>query len=227
MSKDKIQKKINELQEILNSNLTTEYNIILDRSGSMSSIKDDMEGGFKTWLETEKQLPGEAVVNLYQFDDKFETVYENQTLENAKLDLAPRGMTALHDAIGKTIGLVKDRHKKNKPDRTQFLIITDGHENSSREWTGEKVKELVELETSKNDWMFLYIGANQDAILKGQELGIRKGSSLNFASDEVGTSVMWSNYIHVASGLRCSNNETYRNYLTGDQDVFDPTNQGE
>lgn len=224
MKKEQIQQKINELQSLLNEGTRTEYNIILDRSGSMQSIKSDMEGGFKTWIENEKKLEGIATVNLYQFDDRFETVYEGHTLDNADLILVPRGGTALNDGIGKTIGIVKDRHKNSKPDRTIFVIITDGYENASREWTSSSVKNLVEQETKQNNWVFLYIGANQDAVLTGKDRGINVGKALNYASTPEGTSDMWKNVARGTSKLRCASNVSYSNMAQDKEEVFSSEN---
>jgi len=219
MDKEQVKQKIKELQELLVNE--TEYNIILDRSGSMASIKSDMEGGFKTWLEKEKKLEGKATINLYQFDTEFDVVYEGKSLDEADLNLTPRGGTALNDAIGKTIGIVKDRHSKKKPDRTVFVIITDGEENSSREWTASSVKNLVEQETKQRDWMFLYIGANQDAVLTGKDRGISAGKALNYTSDHTGTKRMWDQVSIGTSNLRSCSSQNYSDMVHDKLDVFE------
>lgn len=220
MDKVQIQNKINELQSLLNDD-TTEYNIILDRSGSMHRIKDDMEGGFKTWLETEKKLSGQATINLYQFDHQFEIVYENKQLNEATLTLLPRGSTSLNDAIGQTIGIVKERQKTNRPSKTVFVIITDGIENSSHEWTSSSVKKLVEKESKQQDWVFLYIGANQDAVLTGRDRGINLGKSLNYEATKDGTKYMWASISKGTEKIRCANNESYRSMVVDREAVFD------
>lgn len=218
MTKEQIKQKINELQKLLNDEVT-EYNIILDRSGSMSSIKDDMEGGFKEWIKKERELAGEARINLYQFDDQFDVVYENKSLNDVdNLNLQPRGSTALNDAIGKTIGLVRDRHNKSKPDKTVFVIITDGQENASREWTSSSVKSLVE-EQVKQNCVFLYLGANQDVVLSGKDRGI--GHTFSYQSNSTGTKHMWDN-LHVGTrNLRSSSPQEYKDMAVGASDVFD------
>lgn len=165
-------KKKTKLQE------ETEVIVILDRSGSMSSISEATVNGFNEFIKEQKGAKGKAFITLVQFDDSYQVDYKNVPVE-AVSDLingetfVPRGMTAMLDAIGKTINEVKtDRD-------VVCVIITDGHENASKEYTKDTVFKLINKKTKKG-WSFLFLGANQDAIKAGGDLGINRGNSMNY-----------------------------------------------
>lgn len=169
----------------------TEIIVLLDRSGSMASIKSDVEGGFKEFIEEQKKLDGECAVTLCQFDTEYETVWENRDLHSIeKLNLTPRGGTALFDAMGKTIDDVgyrlKNTPEKDRPERILFIVVTDGEENSSRKETSSSVKKRVNHQTNKYNWKFIFMGANQDAVLAGENIGLNKGSSITFSANSSG-----------------------------------------
>ena len=169
----------------------TEVIIVLDRSGSMDSIKNDMEGGINQFFEDQKKEPGRCSVTLTQFDNEYEIVYSGVDIQSVpKVSLVPRSMTALLDAVGRTIKEVGDRLAKtaeaNKPGRVIMLIVTDGLENASREFTNAQVKALIEEQTSKYNWMFVYLGANQDAFAVAAGMGVKCAS--NFQANAAGTS---------------------------------------
>lgn len=173
----------------------TEIAVVLDRSGSMSSVADDTIGGFNTFIEEQKKVPGYVAVTLAQFDDVYEIVYSATALEQVKpLDsytFRPRGYTALHDAIGKTINDLGTRFSKmsedERPEAVIFVIITDGMENASHEFRGTAIKKMVEHQKTKYSWQFLFLGANQDAVLAGESIGVSSAHSMTYASNSVGT----------------------------------------
>lgn len=167
----------------------TEVVVVLDRSGSMSSCKTGTLEGFNTFLNEQQNAAGDGFMTLVQFDDQYQVDYQSV---NSKLvapltdaTFVPRGMTALHDAIGKTInGLKTDRD-------VVFVIITDGLENASREFTKESIKTLIEDKT-KQGWKFIYLGANQDAVLVGSGIGVNAKMSMSYMSDDVHSNVAFS-----------------------------------
>jgi len=169
----------------------THISVLLDRSGSMQSIKDDTEGGFKNFLTEQRALSGEATIELRQFDSEYEQVYGPTPIQDAQeLVLVPRGSTALLDAMGKSITetgeWLASLSEDERPDNVVFVIITDGWENASREWTREKVFKLVKQQTDQWHWTFLYLGANQDAIQAGASIGINANTSLTYDPSNTG-----------------------------------------
>ena len=163
----------------------TDITVVLDRSGSMSTMVYHLTSAFSEFLTQQKALPQEATYTLIQFDDKYDVVCEGINLQDAQeLMLMPRAMTALYDAIGKTIDRTGKRLESLPPDqrpsKVLFLILTDGLENASREYTKEKIKEMIEHQRTVYSWEFIFLGANQDAIEVGTGLGISKGSTMSF-----------------------------------------------
>jgi hypothetical protein len=165
-------------------NLTHLY-LLLDRSGSMQSIKTDTEGGFAAFVEEQKRTAGECRVTLAQFDNHYEVVYADRPIADVPaLDLQPRGSTALLDAMGRLITdsgttlatMADDR----RPATVIVAIMTDGYENASQEWTHPAIKALVEQQTGSYGWQFLYMGADQDAIEVGRGLGVAAANSITY-----------------------------------------------
>lgn len=168
-----------------NTTLTHLY-FLLDRSGSMQSIKDDTEGGFASFIEQQRTAEGECRVTLAQFDDQYDVVYADVAVADAPaLELRPRGSTALLDAMGRLIidtgvrlaALAED----DRPGTVIVAIMTDGQENASHEWTHPAIKALVEQQTTTYDWQFMYMGADQDAIEVGSSLGVAASHSITYA----------------------------------------------
>lgn len=156
---------------------------VVDRSGSMAGIADDMSGGINQLFADQAKVEGECLVTLTQFDDTFETLLGNEPVGNIEsYTLIPRGSTALFDAVGRTIAIV-DRYLATapKPEQVIVTIVTDGNENASREFTQEKIKSLIDARTEAG-WKFTYLGANQDAILVGQGMGIPTHASMDYAA---------------------------------------------
>lgn len=157
---------------------------LLDRSGSMQSIKSDVEGGFAAFIEEQRQTPGECAATLAQFDTEYELIYDRVPVgEVPALNLQPRGGTALLDAMGRlitdTAAQLDAAPEADRPSTVIVAIMTDGHENSSREWTHPAIKSLVEQQT-KRGWEFLYMGADQDAIEVGASLGVQADKSVTY-----------------------------------------------
>ncbi len=165
-------------------NLTHIY-LLLDRSGSMQSIKTDTEGGFAAFVEEQRRTPGACRVTLAQFDNHYEVVYADRPIADVPaLDLQPRGSTALLDAMGRLIteagAQLAALTEADRPGTVIVAIMTDGHENASREWTHPAIKALVEQQTGQWGWQFLYMGADQDAIEVGRNIGVAPANSVTY-----------------------------------------------
>lgn len=172
-----------------NPNLT-HIAFLLDRSGSMHSIKDDTEGGFNAFIAEQRQQGGECRVTLAQFDNEYEEVYRDLPLaEVPALRLVPRGSTALLDSIGRLVTSTGERLAALPEDERPGIVIvgimTDGHENASREWTHPAVKALIEQQTKTYGWQFLYLGADQDAIEVGSSIGVAAANSMTYSRGKV------------------------------------------
>jgi hypothetical protein len=173
----------------------TDITIILDRSGSMESVKSDTIGGFNSFLSEQQKIEGEASISLVQFDDQYEVVYSDKDIRNAprltEETFQPRGMTALYDAIGRTINSVGERladlAEEERPDSVVFVILTDGFENASREFSAVKVNQMITHQRDTYKWEFIFIGANQDAIISAQAIGIGAHAALTYAANAEGT----------------------------------------
>lgn len=166
---------------------------IIDRSGSMGTIRNDMQGGFDSFVKTQKEAEGMATLTLVQFDNAVETVHENVDIaEVPSFNLEPRGMTALLDAIGTTLDSERARilamSEEDAPEQVLCVIITDGHENSSREYTRDSVFEMITDLSDSEDlkWEFVFLGANQNAISDGGDLGIRQQSAMTYDASSEG-----------------------------------------
>ena len=180
---------------------TVEVVCILDRSGSMDSIIDDSIGGFNAFLKEQKKLPGKAKLSVVLFDDQYEKLYDRIKIKEAEEltseTYVPRGMTALYDAIGKTITSMKV--KDSKP--VVIAILTDGEENASKEYTIEKINKLIK-EKRDLGWEFIFLAANQDAFAVGGQLGIDAGSTFSYVADGAGTRCAYASMVKGVSNVR-------------------------
>ena len=166
---------------------------ILDRSYSMTDMGDEPIGGFNSFVEEQKKLPGKASISLVLFDHLYELIYQGKNLSKApkltKKIYTPRGTTALLDAVGRTIVSQAERFKKMrkaiKPESVIVVIITDGMENASSDFTKAKVKELVE-KYEKENWNFIFLGANMDAFAEGYQLGFKSANTNNWVATPKG-----------------------------------------
>ena len=166
---------------------------ILDRSGSMGGLESDTIGGYNSMLSKQKkEKTGKVSVTTVLFDDQYELLYNQVPIEKVspmtEKEYYVRGSTALLDAIGKTEMQVKaNQDKKEIKDKVLFVIITDGMENASREYRVEQVKKLIEERKEKDNWEFLFLGANIDAIGAAKDIGIDSSRAVRFKSDKKGT----------------------------------------
>lgn len=184
--------------------------IILDRSGSMSSVKGATIEGFNQFLSEQKKVPLPATLSLYQFDDVYEAVYENIKLKEAPLlddkTFVPRNMTALFDAIGKTINnrfaYLESLPKSKRAKKVLICIITDGHENASREFNRSQIYDMIKNFKKDYNWQFAFVGAGIDAYKEAASFGIAKGQTMRVAATEVGVSSLFSTHSNVTSSWR-------------------------
>ena len=191
----------------------TELVFILDRSGSMSGLEADTIGGYNSMMEKQKKEEGEAVVSTVLFDDKVEVLHDRVALERVPVmtdkEYYVRGCTALLDAVGGAIHHIGNVHKyareEDRPEKTLFIITTDGMENSSRSYSYEKVKKMVGRQKEKYGWEFLFLGANIDAIAEAKRFGIAPERAVRYQCDEQGTAVNFKALGRVISKVRaCS-----------------------
>ena len=177
----------------------TELVFILDRSGSMSGLEKDTIGGFNAMIEKQKAEAGEAYISTVLFDNYSEVVHDRVAL-NAVPKLTEkeyfvRGCTALLDAVGGAIHHIGNIHKyareEDRPEKTLFVITTDGMENASRRYTYDKVKGMITRQKEAYGWEFLFLGANIDAAREAARFGIDADRAANYHADILGTEVLY------------------------------------
>ena len=173
----------------------TELVAILDRSGSMRGLEDDTIGGYNSLLEEQKEAGGEVFISTILFDNTSVVVHDRVPLDAVKpmtrADYRVGGCTALLDAVGGAIHHMGNVHKyareEDRPEKTIFVITTDGMENASRMYSLERVKQMVERQKEKYGWEFLFLGANIDAIKTAAGFGISADRAADYNSDSRGT----------------------------------------
>ena len=178
----------------------TELVFILDRSGSMGGLEADTIGGFNSLIAKQKKEEGEAYVSVVLFDDRTEILYDRTDLKKVEpmtdKEYYVRGCTALLDAVGGAIHHIKKLHKETSeaevPEKTLFIITTDGMENASRQYTYEKVKKMVEKAKEKRNWEFMFLGANIDAVKVAGNFGINANRAVRYECDSVGTELNYN-----------------------------------
>ena len=188
----------------------TELVFILDRSGSMGGLESDTIGGFNSMIGKQKKEDGEAYVSTVLFDDKVEVIHDRVDLkEIGKLtdeQYFVRGCTALLDAVGETIERISNIHKyareEDRPEKTLFIITTDGLENASRRYKYKDIKRLVEQKKEKEHWEFIFLGANIDAIEIAGNMGIGRETAVDYCCDEAGIALNYSVLDKVVSKAR-------------------------
>lgn len=167
---------------------------IVDRSGSMSPIRDDAIGGFNTFLEDQKQLPGEAQLTLVLFDHEYLVIHNGVPLGHVaplnKETFQPRGMTALLDAVGKTIDAVGQRlaqmAEAERPSKVIVAILTDGKENASQQYNHDQIADKIKHQEEKYSWEFFFLGANIDVKSVAKTMNIRADNALPFVATKAG-----------------------------------------
>jgi uncharacterized protein YegL len=168
--------------------------MVLDRSGSMSIVRDDTIGGFNAFLKEQQSASGECRLTLVQFDNEYEFVHQGKPVAEVPplntTTFVPRGSTALLDAIGRAVNETGARlsamAEHERPGKVVFVIITDGQENSSREFTRDKVNGMIAHQRESYQWEFVFLGANQDAIQTGASLGVHAANAMTYAQNTAG-----------------------------------------
>ena len=189
----------------------TEIVFILDRSGSMEGLEADTIGGFNSMMKKQKAEEGEAIVSTVLFDDVCEVIHDRVPMDEVKKLTAKeyfvRGCTALLDAIGGAIHHIGNVHKyareEDRPEKTLFIITTDGMENASHSYTYAKVRKMVERQKEKYGWEFLFLGANMDAIKTAGSIGIHADRAVTYECDEAGTALNFEVMGEAVSHVRC------------------------
>ena len=190
----------------------TEIVCILDRSGSMAGLEDDTIGGFNAMIEKQKGEPGEAYVSTVLFDNVSEVIHDRVDIQKiepmTRREYYVRGSTALLDAVGGAIHHIGNVHKyarpEDRPEKTLFVITTDGMENASRHYSYERVKMMIERNTDKYGWEFLFLGANIDAAKQAARFGIRADRAANYHADSTGTAVVYEAVSEAVCSVRAS-----------------------
>lgn len=172
----------------MNKNLT-DITLVIDRSGSMLDCKREAENGVNHFVEDQKNQDGECLFSLVQFDTEYEFVHNGVDIQKVgKFALVPRGMTALLDAVGRAINETGERLSKmdeaKRPGLVIFVIVTDGHENSSHEFKRDQIKKMIERQQKDYNWQFTFLGANQDAFAEAQGMGIPATAASNYAPEK-------------------------------------------
>lgn len=185
----------------------TEVVFILDKSGSMSGLEADTIGGFNSFIQKQKEVEGECIVSTVLFNHN--SYVMNDRVELSKVEplterqYVPGGNTALLDAIGSAIHHIGNIHKyvreEDVPEKTIFVITTDGQENSSRRYDYGTVKHQITRQQEKHNWEFLFLGANIDAVGEAGRLGIRAERAVRYRCDRRGTDL---NYSSVSDAVR-------------------------
>lgn len=189
----------------------TEMVFILDRSGSMQGLERDTIGGFNAMIEKQKKVEGEACVSTVLFDHESVVLHDRVDIRDIRPmtdeEYTVRGCTALLDAIGGAIHHIGNVHKyarnEDVPEKTVFVIITDGMENASRRYTSERVKQMIEKEKTKYGWEFLFLGANIDAVETARHFGINEKRAVSYRSDSVGTGLNYEVVSEAMCAMRC------------------------
>ena len=190
----------------------TELVFILDRSGSMSGLEKDTIGGFNSMLEKQRKEPGDAVVSTVLFDNETEVIHDRVVIADVPnltdKEYFVRGCTALLDAVGGAIHHIGNIHKyarkEDVPEKTLFIITTDGMENASHHYTYDKVRQMIERQKERYGWEFLFLGANIDATAEAKRFGIDESMAANYHCDEVGTVLNYEVISEAITSVRTS-----------------------
>ena len=188
----------------------TEIIFILDRSGSMSGLEADTVGGFNAMIAKQKKEPGEALISTVLFDDESVVIHDRVPVQNiapmTERDYYVRGCTALLDAIGGAIHHIGNVHKyareEDRPEKTLFVITTDGMENASRRYSYDRVRAMVQRQQEKYGWEFLFLGANIDAAQEAGRFGIRPECAADYHADSKGTAVVYESVCQAVHQVR-------------------------
>ena len=191
-------------------NGSSDITVVLDRSGSMSSLSDEVIGAFNSFVDEQQQVAGQASFSLVQFDDRYEVYLDAVDLAKVgRLDrttYVPRGMTALYDAVGRAIVATGTRlaalDEAERPDKVVFLIQTDGEENASHEYDAATLQAMIRHQQDKYAWEFVFLGANIDAGSVAEEIGIARDKALQYANNADGTRAAFAAVSDNLAGFR-------------------------
>jgi hypothetical protein len=180
----------------------THITVILDRTGSMESIRDDTIGGFNAFLKSQKTGPGIATLTLVQFDtqDPYEVIHKFTPIADIpELDrntYVPRASTPLLDALGRGINdlekSISELKEEDRPSKVVFVVVTDGQENSSKEFRKDQIEKMIKDKTEKNDWQFVFLSADLAAIGDARAIGFHADAVLLFDRSHEGVTRAWS-----------------------------------
>ena len=190
----------------------TEVVFVLDRSGSMGGLEADTIGGFNSMISKQRKEEGEAYISTVLFDDQTEVLYDRVPVEKVEpmndTQYYVKNYTTLLDAVGGAIHHIANVHKyareEDRPEKTLFIITTDGMENSSHIYTYDKVRKMVEMEKEKYGWEFLFLGANMDAVEVAGRFGIGADRAMNYECDSEGTRLNYQVLSETVSAVRRS-----------------------
>jgi len=188
----------------------TELVFILDESGSMAGLTSDTIGGFNSLINKQKDEEGEALVTTVFFSNESKTVHDRipvgEVPQLTNKDYVPSGCTALLDAVGETIRHIADIHKyareEDRPEKTLFVITTDGMENASRKFNQREIKKMITMEQEEYGWEFIFLGANIDAAETADSMGICAENAVEYHSDRAGTAVLYEAVGCAVSSMR-------------------------
>ena len=188
----------------------TEIVFILDESGSMSRLTDDTIGGYNSFVKEQKNQSGEAYLTTVLFDDRYIVLHDHINIHEVPeltwQEYKPLGLTALMDAIGRTINNVGERlantPEEERPSHVIFVITTDGYENASQEYTKEKVKEMIEHQQTKYSWEFMFLGAGIDAYEEATTIGLNNAHILSVSGDTDGLKNMYASVTYATNAVR-------------------------
>jgi len=200
----------------------THFVLVLDRSGSMESVKSDAIGGFNQFLKEQREIPGQATMTLVQFDHEYNILYNFTPIQSVpelnNMTFQPRGMTRLLDAIGNTIKTVgkylADMPEYKRPSKVVFAILTDGQENDSRQFNRSQIFEMITHQETKYSWQFAYLSSDLNAVVDAKSYGIPMASTYYFTAN---SGIETRNaFVNLSSSLT--------SYRSGVDDVFSITN---
>ena len=195
----------------MNKNLT-EIIFILDRSGSMHPLEADTIGGYNSFLDQQRELPGKVLLSTVLFDTQIDVLHDRADIAKVpaltSADYSARGCTALLDAVGGAIHHIGNVHKyareEDRPAKTMVVITTDGMENASRRYDLARVREMIERQQNKYGWEFIFLGANMDAVHEAGKFGISADSAVTFRADSEGVRANFDAVCMAAAAVRAT-----------------------
>ena len=197
--------------------------LVLDKSGSMQGLESDTIGGFNSMIKKQKALDVPVRVTAVLFNDKTDVLYESRSIHSVhaltEKEYEVGGTTALLDAVGSTILKVDQKGDIKKGTKVIFVIITDGMENASREFTKTKVKQMISDKQEKYGWDFIYLGANIDAVEEADAIGVQRSNAVTYRNTESGVRANYdavSAYVKEAAEMGAVASSKWRSHVEED-----------